>query len=168
MEELYDTQADPYEIHNLARDASREPELTRLRDALDSWLREVGDMGRIPEAEMVRLWYPNGKRPVTAAPIFVPICKGNPGLEPAQEGGAFNPPVLVQIHCATQGASIAYTFEQDPNPHWLLYSTPLLLPSGKTALRAKATRIGYQESAETTATFLVQPADQVDSRGRST
>jgi N-sulfoglucosamine sulfohydrolase len=50
-EELYDTQADPYEIHNLA--ASMKPEhrlaLTRLRAALDVWITETGDRGQWPE-----------------------------------------------------------------------------------------------------------------------
>ena len=50
-EELYDTQADPFEIHNLA--ASDLPEhrdaLLRLRAALDTWTVETGDRGHIPE-----------------------------------------------------------------------------------------------------------------------
>jgi arylsulfatase A-like enzyme len=50
-EELYDTEADPFEIHNLA--ASHEPEhqaaLGRLRAALDVWLTETGDLGQQPE-----------------------------------------------------------------------------------------------------------------------
>jgi N-sulfoglucosamine sulfohydrolase len=50
-EELYDLQADPHEIHNLA--TSRDPEhraaLERLRGVLSRWIEETGDMGRIPE-----------------------------------------------------------------------------------------------------------------------
>jgi arylsulfatase A-like enzyme len=50
-EELYDTQADPQEIHNLA--ASPEPEhreaLLRLRTALEVWITETGDLGQWPE-----------------------------------------------------------------------------------------------------------------------
>jgi hypothetical protein len=55
---------------------------------------------------------------------------------------------MLQLYCATQGASIAYTFEQGENPHWLLYSEPLRLPVGTTTVRARAIRIGYQESQE--------------------
>jgi hypothetical protein len=104
---------------------------------------------------MVRQWYPNGKQPKTAAPLFIPICEESPGVEAAPQGGTFAAPVLVQFYCATQGASMAYTFEQGDDPHWLLYNEPLRLPSGKTTLRAKAIRIGYKQSQESTATFTV-------------
>lgn len=50
-EELYDLEADPHEIRNLA--TSPEPEhaaaLERLRGVLARWIEETGDMGRIPE-----------------------------------------------------------------------------------------------------------------------
>jgi N-sulfoglucosamine sulfohydrolase len=50
-EELYDTRADPHEIHNLARSSRREHReaLIRLRAALDVWITETGDRGRWPE-----------------------------------------------------------------------------------------------------------------------
>jgi len=155
VEELYDTRSDPYEIRNLAGYAKHEPELRRLRQALDAWIGEVGDMGQIPEAEMVRRWYPDGKKPQTAPPLFIPICQESPGQEPTPEGGTCKAPVLVQLHCATQGASIAYTFERGDDPHWLLYTAPLRLAEGATRLRARAIRIGYEESKESAATFTV-------------
>jgi len=50
-EQLYDTYADPHEIHNLAE--SELPEhraaLLRLRAALDTWIIETGDQGEWPE-----------------------------------------------------------------------------------------------------------------------
>jgi hypothetical protein len=155
-EELYDTHVDPHEINNLASDPQYEVELKRLRKALDCWLREVGDMGHVSEADMVRLWYPNGKQPETAAPLLVPICEENLGLEPVLKDGSFKHPVLVQIYCSTQGASIAYTFDESLNPRWLLYVEPLRLPLGKTVLRSKAARIGYRESPETKVAFNVE------------
>ena len=160
VEELYDTQTDPYEINNLAGDPGYEPELQRLRDALDDWIAEVGDMSEIPESEMVRQWYPDGKQPETASPTLIPICQESPGTKPAPEGGTFKGPVLVQFYCATQGASMAYTFEEGDDPRWLLYASPLRLPEGATTLRARAIRIGYKESKEITATFVIEPADK--------
>jgi hypothetical protein len=156
VEELYDIQTDPYEIDNLAHDPAYQPELQRLRRALDAWIDEVGDMGQIPESEMVRQWYPDGKQPQTAAPVFVPICADRPGIEPAQEGGTFGAPSIVQLYCATQGASIAYTLEEGPEPAWSLYTGPIQMPIGTTALRARAIRIGYRESEENTALFTVE------------
>jgi arylsulfatase A-like enzyme len=50
-EELYDTQADPHEIRNLAdsSQSERHEALVRLRAALDAWLTETGDLGTRPE-----------------------------------------------------------------------------------------------------------------------
>ena len=78
VEELYDTAADPHEIDNLAANPQYQPERDRLRDALDEWLSEVGDMGRMTESEMVRQWYPDGEQPQTAPPVCVPICADQP------------------------------------------------------------------------------------------
>jgi hypothetical protein len=155
VEELYDTQADPYETKNLADEPSVEPELRRLRAAMDAWLDDVGDMGEIPEAEMVRRWYPNGEQPQTAAPVFIPICGQSPGREAAPQGGTYKGPVLLQLHCATQGASIAYTLDEGDDVRWLLYTSPLHLATGSTNVRAKAIRIGYKESEEVRASFVV-------------
>ena len=159
VEELYDTEADPHETSNLAADSTYAAELARLRGALDAWLGEVGDMGEVSESEMVRRWYPEGRQPQTAAPVLVPICGDRPGIEPAPEGGSFEAPVLIQLHCATQGASIAYTFESGDRPHWLLYTEPLRLEPGETVIRARAIRIGYRESEESRAVFTIVAAE---------
>ncbi|MFO7898631.1 MAG: sulfatase [Planctomycetota bacterium] len=155
VEELYDTDADPYEIENLADDPAYRGELERLRRALDAWRRDVGDLGEVPEAEMVRRWYPGGEQPQTAAPAFVPIAAATPGTE-AASGGPFTAPVLLQLHSATQGASLAYTFETGDSPRWRLYTGPVRLPVGKTTVRARAVRIGYRDSDEAAATFVVE------------
>jgi arylsulfatase A-like enzyme len=50
-EELYDTEADPQEIRNLATstDPGHREALVRLRAALDAWITETGDLGQLPE-----------------------------------------------------------------------------------------------------------------------
>lgn len=157
-EELYDTEEDPYEINNLAENPSYKKELERLRNALDQWLKEVGDMGKISEEIMVRSWYPDGKQPQTAKPVFIPINEENPGINGINKEGEYHlkSPVAIQIYCVTQGASIGYTFEEGENVRWLLYKEPISLPKGKTILRAKAIRIGYKESEEMKATFIIE------------
>ena len=52
-EELYKTDTDPHEIHNLLESNNKEDQLalTRLRAALDTWIVETGDRGAIPEPE---------------------------------------------------------------------------------------------------------------------
>ena len=154
-EELYDTENDPWETNNLADDPAHAADLQRMRDVLDAWIDEVGDLGRIPESEMVRGWYPDGEQPTTAAPIMVPICEANPGREPVRDEATLRGPALLQLHSATQGASITYTLDGGDNPRWLLYSAPLRLPAGQSTVRAKAIRIGYEESEETTLRIVV-------------
>ena len=158
-EELYDLEADSYELNNLAGESAHRSTLDRMRNALDNWRDEFGDMGDIPEEQMVAQWWPGGVQPKTAPPVFIPISESNPGSDAAPEGGTFTGPLLVQLHCATQGASIAYTAETEEDPHWLLYTEPLRLEGGTTTLRAKAIRIGYEESEETTATFTAEGTD---------
>ena len=85
----------------------------------------------------------------------IPICEESPGVEAAPNGGTFAAPVLVQFYCATQGASIAYTFEDGDKPHYLLYTERLCLPVGTTTVRAQASRIGYVDSEEVAVTFTV-------------
>jgi hypothetical protein len=56
-EMLYDTQADPHEIKNLAgsKKPAHQAALKRLRAALDTWMVSTGDRGHIPEpAEVVK------------------------------------------------------------------------------------------------------------------
>ncbi len=50
-EELYDLDADPHEVRNLAASGESEPReaLARLRAALDTWMSETGDRGHLPE-----------------------------------------------------------------------------------------------------------------------
>jgi len=156
VEELYDTEADPHEINNLAADPAYAEQLDRLRAALDEWLAKVGDLGEVSEADMVNSWYPGGERPQTAPPVIVPICDQSPGTDAAPGGGIFRGPVAVQLHSATQGASMAYTLDEDEDARWLLYTGPVRLGTGKTTLRAKAVRIGYTESREVPAEFTVE------------
>ncbi len=156
VEELYDTKTDPHEICNLAKDPKKENKLNKMRNVLDTWLQDVGDMGQISENEMVQNWYPNGFQPETAPVVCIPIGPGFPGIEPVQNGDVFTPPMVVQLHCATQGASIAYTLRTDENPYWQLYTVPIRLGVGQHVLKARAIRIGYKESQEIQQKFTVR------------
>ncbi|ARA94664.1 sulfatase [Rhodothermaceae bacterium RA] len=129
-EELYDTHADAHEIHNLAGDPRYADVLLRMRIELDRWIEASGDMGHIPEAEMVAQMWPGGTQPRTEPPV----------VDRAADG-------TVTISCPTEGASIAYTTETGDDPHWLLYTEPLVVEPG-TTVRARAIRYGYAESEE--------------------
>ncbi len=49
--ELYDLKNDPYEMKNLADDPAQKANLTRLRAALDAWMKQQGDEGAKTEME---------------------------------------------------------------------------------------------------------------------
>ena len=51
-EELYDVQADPWQVRNLAGDPAYAQEITRLRGALVAQMRAAGDLGLLPEREL--------------------------------------------------------------------------------------------------------------------
>lgn len=51
-EELYDLQADPWEIRNLADDPAHRETLGRMRTELRRWILEIRDLGFLPEAEL--------------------------------------------------------------------------------------------------------------------
>jgi arylsulfatase A-like enzyme len=49
-EELYDLEADPFEINNLAASPTHQEKLAELRQALDGWLTEIDDQGLKPDS----------------------------------------------------------------------------------------------------------------------
>lgn len=75
-EELYDVNADPHEIRNLAGDAKFSPVLAELRGALEKWIVETGDLGAVPETELIRRGLVADKLPEYNArvkPLEIPL-----------------------------------------------------------------------------------------------
>ncbi len=145
-EELYDTQADPHEVKNLAGDAKHADALKRMRARLDKWQEETGDLGLTPEAELWERMRPGGKWAVAAEPVITPA------------EGAHDKPVSVTITCPTEGASIAYTIDKGKRPHWRLYTGPFRLTES-TTVQAKACRLGYKDSPAVSAEIRIGPSD---------
>jgi len=90
-EELYDTQTDPEQLHNLAADPKYQAKLVELRTAFRQWEKKVGDQSATPEKAMVAAWWHGQPQAPTTA---------TPQLKAAPQG--------VSISCATPGASIGY------------------------------------------------------------
>ena len=141
-EELYDTQNDPHEIHNLAGDPAFRQVLEHLRAVHEKWRDETQDLGLIPEDELKERARPGGVWSITA----------NPRVEPV--GGKFQKPVTVSLLCSTEGSSIAYTLDKGENPHWLLYRRPFTIERN-ARLRTKACRLGFKDSEEISADFSI-------------
>jgi arylsulfatase A-like enzyme len=68
-EELYDLKADPYEIRNLAESPDHQQIKMTLKAALDTWIYESNDQGRISEpAEIPAFWEAHAKRNYESRP----------------------------------------------------------------------------------------------------
>ena len=54
-EQLYDTETDPHEMHNLvdSENPKHQEVLLRLRNALDKWMMETKDLGEVPEPDSI-------------------------------------------------------------------------------------------------------------------
>lgn len=149
-EELYDTEVDPHQIHNLSAEPAHHATLARMRSAMTEWMARTGDQGLINEPEMIQRMWPGGVQPETAQPYIVP--RRTTDAPARQASMKIEGPTEVVIYVPTQGASIGYTTEDGPAPAWRLYTGPIRV-EGPMTLRAKAIRYGYKESAETRVTF---------------
>ncbi len=90
-EELYDTEKDPHQLHNLAQDPAYAGRLRDMRETYDAWAKKTGDMGAIPEKDMVSSWWQGQlEPPQTEKPTITQTANG------------------LLIGCGTAGASIGY------------------------------------------------------------
>lgn len=139
-EELYDTQADPFELHNLALDPQYAKKLKELQNQLSDWMKRVDDKGFIPEKKWVESMWPGMKQPTTSEPQFH-LSTGS-----------------VTITSSTPGASISYRVLKNPaekkseSMAWQVYSKPVRINKNEKII-AIAERIGYKSSALKELTF---------------
>ena len=54
-EELYDLENDPFELNNLSVNDKYENELIYHRNLMNKWMKEIDDLGSIPEKELIKL-----------------------------------------------------------------------------------------------------------------
>lgn len=62
VEELYDTSQDPHEVRNLAGKPEHKARLETMRRELLAWMKEIGDLGLMPETELIELEKKYGSR----------------------------------------------------------------------------------------------------------
>ncbi len=136
--ELYDTLADPDEVHNLAGDPQYRDVLKRMKRAVDQWMDQAGDLGVLPEPSLNERMRPGGIVQETL-PVEMKPLKPEGGIPEGLSKG------LIRLQCATPGASIGWRLASDLPGRWRLYTGPIAVKSGEKLL-AKACRIGYQES----------------------
>ncbi len=131
-EELFDCEADPFELHNLAKDPKHSEKLNELRTEMDRWLLDIGDEPNLPEKELIaKLWNGKKTKPLTLKPTIS-----------SSEG-------KISIRSKTAGASLGYKIlpkNGTPPKAWSVYQEPFELPEGYIVL-AQAHRIGFEPSA---------------------
>ncbi|SFT68865.1 Arylsulfatase A [Algoriphagus locisalis] len=127
-EELYDTQTDAYEFNNLAKNPDYADKLTELRNAHLKWIEDYGDMGAMPEMEMVSQWWNGADEAPTTEPVEVNFEDGK-----------------VSLSSATKGASLG--FKKSAKDSWSVYQVPFEMNEGDS-LYVLAHRIGYKPSEE--------------------
>jgi uncharacterized sulfatase len=128
-EELYDTQADPHEVNNLAFQIEHLRTVGRMRSELMRWMGEIKDLGQMPEEQLKERMRPGGVWQTTAAPVA------------SRQGKRLT------LTCPTPGSSIVWTASKEAKPRWNLYALPVDISVGET-IRAKACRLGYKDSPE--------------------
>jgi len=143
VHELYDTAADPHEVNNLAYDPAYREVRERMSRAVEAWMDQIDDLGRVQENELIERMWPGRVQPVTGAPVVVPA------------GGRFSKPLVVRISCPTHGASIAWTDEEGDKVNWKLWTGSLRLVKS-SIVRTRAIRIGYKESPEVRVEYEVE------------
>lgn len=130
-EELFDCNADPHEIYNIADLPEYQEKLVELRLEMDRWIQEIGDQPNLPEAELIsQLWNGAEKQPVTAEPIIL-VNDGK-----------------IEISCATDGASIGYKIIDADGVEpmaWSVYQGPFDIHKA-AYVKVMAHRIGFKES----------------------
>jgi len=138
VEELYDTQADPHEVNNLAGDPEYRSILLRMRQATLDWMRRIGDVGLVPEPDFDMMKRPMDRYEVTASP----------GVDVRERR---DDECLVMLACRTPGSSIAYRVDGPQGTwkgtRWAVCGEPIRVRRGQT-LRAKGVRIGFRDSEE--------------------
>ncbi|MGB0370167.1 MAG: sulfatase family protein [Opitutales bacterium] len=148
-EELYDVQADPWEMTNLIDDPLHSEELKRLRAHLNAWQQHADPWRDVPETEMLTQWWYHGELPETEPPEALVLGYEASGIEPLETQTEWEGPVRLQFTCPTQGASIEYQIIPGTTLKlWKLYAGNLPLGVGDFIIRARAVRYGYKPSPE--------------------
>ena len=150
VEELYDTQIDPWEVHNLAEDTRLRDVLAGMREELDAWQKETGDLGLTDERVMKAIHYPNGEKPVCTEAKCLVFTADSYGQTPAPDAFSLPHNHRLQLFSPTQGCSICHTLDDGEASRWRIYTGPMRLEAGSHRLRTRVSRIGYHDSHEKT------------------
>ncbi|MFV0337198.1 MAG: sulfatase [Chthoniobacterales bacterium] len=152
-EELFDLETDPFELSNLIANPECGAIKKELSEALDDWQQKYDPDCAFGEEQMRgRLW-PDGEQAITAAPLAIVYNEKNPAGFLAGEVCETEAPALLQLACATEGATIG--FRRSDSPIWQIYRKPIWLAAGEYRFILRALRYGYLHSEEHSLTMSV-------------
>lgn len=120
---LFDTQEDPNEIRNLADDLRFAAIKSRMSRRMEEWIDQSGDLGLVPERELVARIWPDGRQPKTAAVTACRLANGS-----------------VQLRSSTPGASIGWGYD---NAGQNLYTQAI---DASADIKVRAVRYGFAPS----------------------
>ena len=131
-DELFDCEADPHEINNIANDPLYADKLKELSNEMDRWIAEIGDRPNLEEEKLIQLlWGEATEQPTTATPAIA-FAKGK-----------------CTLSCPTEGATISYRLLSNNNKNtssFELYQQPFSVAKG-TQIEVVAHRIGFKKNS---------------------
>jgi N-sulfoglucosamine sulfohydrolase len=136
--ELYDLEKDPQEVNNLAELPAYAEIKARLIQRLRAWRDDIGDLGNMPELEMVMDMWGGVVQPVTRPPIIRQLSETVAG-DASEQGREFQ---QIMLEETTVGSSLGYRIDGGV---WQLYNEPVAIVKGQS-FEAKAVRYGFKES----------------------
>ncbi len=137
-EEFYDSKVDPWEVTNLVDAPEHRKRIDTLRDHLDAWIRDTGDLGFVlPETTLVKekIWPPDGQQPAT------PPAEIDEKAELRGDSMVY----VVRLSCSDPGASIGYRLGTDKkySGPWQVYTGPFEVPANRRFIEVQTHRIGH-------------------------
>lgn len=106
-EELYDLEADPHEINNLAAKPVHQQRLAAMRGILDRWIRETGDKGAIPESGRMEWDKYRAEVDGWCSQTNCTVLKSAPGLKV----DCFGKGAEISRSCVAQGGDLLFEFK---------------------------------------------------------
>ena len=111
----------------MATDPKHKAKLLELRTKYQEWTKKYGDLGAIPEKEMLAKWWNGKETPPQTNQANISFENGK-----------------ASVNCSTRGASIAYK-KHWKDKSWEVYSKPINASQGDS-LYILAHRIGFLPS----------------------
>lgn len=129
VEEFYNLDEDPYELHNEIDNPAYQKDIERLRNEFDRWIREECPRWDLTEMEALETMWPGLVQPVMSRPV----------VRMTPEGAV--------VTSENEGASYAYQVNGKGlnEKHWFLYDGPVRLRKGDV-MTVVAVRAGTKNS----------------------